>query len=85
MKDKINWARMTGKTAPSQIYTAENPTSILTHGDTAIHIKSINLHQISNRCYLIDRHYLGKGLSGFNHKLTNSDWRNAEIILEKKF
>ena len=32
MKDKIDRARMTGKTAPSQIYIAENPTSILTHG-----------------------------------------------------
>ena len=85
MKDKIDRARMTGKTAPSQIYIAENPTSILTHGDTAIPIKSINLRQISNRCYFIDHHYLEKGLSGFNHKLTNSDWRNAEIILEKFF
>ena len=85
MKHKIDRARMTGKTAPSQIYIAENPTSILTHGDTAIPTKSINLRQISNRCYLIDRHYLGNDLSGFKHKLTNSDWRNAEIILETHF
>ena len=83
MKDKIDRARMTGKTAPSQIYIAENPTSILTHGDTNNSPKSVNLRQISNRCHLIDRHYLGKDLS--KDRLTNSDWRNAEIILENNF
>ena len=45
--------------------------------------KSVNLRQISNRCHLIDRHYLGKDLS--KDILTNSDWRNAEIILENNF
>ena len=72
MKDNTDRARMTGKTAPSQIYIAENPTSILTHGDIDKSLKSVNLRQITNRCHLIDRHYLRKGAKD---QLTNCDWK----------
>ena len=70
MEDDIDRTRMTGKTAPSQIYIAENPTSSLSHGDIDKSLKSVNLRQITNRCNLIDRHYLRKGAKD---KLKNSD------------
>ena len=80
IKDKIDRARMTGKTSPSQIYIAENPTSRLAHRDTEKSFKSVSLRQITNRCHLIDPHYLGKGISSSKDQLTNSYWRNAELI-----
>ena len=79
-KDRIDLLRVATKATPQQIYYGTTGEALTFDTDN---VMLASQKKIAKRVKTVDRHVLGQQTK--DGKITNSDWRNAEKIIETNY